>query len=203
MFIPKLFKVADFEEIRKFVEAHAFGSIVTVHNGRPVATHLPFQFRRIGEEWHITGHFAKANPQWKTIAEQEVLVMIQGPHAYVSSSWYTHENVSTWNYQAVHLYGEAQLMDEKELEEELALLMRKYEQHRQNAVLWENLSAETKQQINGVVGFKIRVGEIQAAYKLSQNRNSTDYQNIIDGLRSEGSPEADQMATLMEKRGGK
>ncbi|EMR04955.1 Protease synthase and sporulation protein PAI 2 [Bhargavaea cecembensis DSE10] len=203
MFIPKLFKIADFEEIRGFIEENSFGSVVTVHNGRPIATHLPFQFRRVGEEWVITGHFAKANPQWRTIGEQEALVMIQGPHAYVSSSWYTHENVSTWNYQAVHLYGEAQIMDDEELEEELALLMRKYEKHREDAVLWENLSADTKKQMNAVVGFKIRVNEIQAAYKLSQNRNSADYRNIIEGLRNEGNPEAERMATLMEtKRNG-
>ncbi|KZE40298.1 protease [Bhargavaea cecembensis] len=200
MFIPKLFKVTDFEEIRGFVEEHSFGSIVTVHNGRPVATHMPFQFRRVGEDWGVTGHFAKANPQWRTLEKQEVLVIIQGPHAYVSSSWYTHENVSTWNYQAVHLYGEAQLMDENELEEELSLLMKKYEQHRENPVLWENLSEDTKKQINAVVGFKIRVDEIQAAYKLSQNRNSTDYKNIIDGLRGEGSADANRMATLMETK---
>jgi transcriptional regulator len=200
MFIPKLFKVTDFEEIRGFVEEHSFGSVVTVHNGRPIATHLPFQFRRVGEDWVVTGHFAKANPQWRTLEKQEVLVMIQGPHAYVSSSWYAHENVSTWNYQAVHLYGEAQLMDGNELEEELSLLMKKYEQHREDPVLWENLSEDTKKQINGVVGFKIRVDEIQAAYKLSQNRNSTDYKNIIDGLRGEGSADADRMATLMETK---
>lgn len=200
MFIPKLFEVTDFEEIRGFVEENAFGSIVTVHDGRPVATHLPFQFRRIGEEWMVTGHFAKANPQWKNIEGQEALVMIQGPHAYVSSSWYTHENVSTWNYQAVHLYGGAQLMDEKELEEELALLMRKYERHREKPVLWETLSEETKKQKNAVVGFKIKVNEIQAAYKLSQNRNSTDYRRVIEGLRNEGNVEADRMATLMETK---
>ena len=200
MFIPKLFEVTDFEEIRGFVEENAFGSIVTVHEGRPVATHLPFQFRRIGEEWMVTGHFAKANLQWKNIEGQEALVMIQGPHAYVSSSWYTHENVSTWNYQAVHLYGGAQLMDEKELEEELALLMRKYERHREKPVLWETLSEETKKQKNAVVGFKIRVKEIQAAYKLSQNRNSTDYRRVIEGLRNEGNVEAGRMATLMETK---
>ncbi|MCM3089292.1 FMN-binding negative transcriptional regulator [Bhargavaea ginsengi] len=200
MFIPKLFKVTDIEEIREFVEEHSFGSIVTLHNGRPIATHLPFQFRQIGEEWYVTGHFAKANPQWKTIVGQVALVMIQGPHAYVSSSWYSHENVSTWNYQAVHFYGHVQLMNENELEEELALLMKEYEQHRPNPVLWENLSQETKQQINAVVGFKMKVDETQAAYKLSQNRNSTDYGNIIDGLRNEGRSEADQMAALMEKR---
>ncbi|MCW1929635.1 FMN-binding negative transcriptional regulator [Bhargavaea beijingensis] len=200
MFIPKLFQVTDFEEIRGFVEAHAFGSIVTVHEGRPVATHLPFQFRRIGGEWTVTGHFAKANPQWTTIGGQEALVMIQGPHAYVSSSWYTHENVSTWNYQAVHLYGVARLMDEKELEEELSLLMRKYEHHRENPVLWETLSEQTKMQKNAVVGFTIRINEIQAAYKLSQNRNNADYRNIIDGLRGEGNPDSERMAALMETK---
>lgn len=70
--------------------------------------------------------------------------MYQGPHSYISSSWYEQENVPTWNYQAVHVYGTASIMSEQELEEDLKLLLQKYEGQRKNPVFWENLSQQTK-----------------------------------------------------------
>ncbi|MBW8351298.1 FMN-binding negative transcriptional regulator [Bacillus sp. IITD106] len=202
MYIPKYFKVTNADEIWDFVQNNSFGTIVTTDHGKPIATHLPLELHKIEDDFYITGHMAYANPQWKTFeAENEnVLVMYQGPHAYISSSWYKHENVPTWNYQSVHIYGTASIMSEQELEEDLILLLQKYERHRKNAALWEYLSPKTKKQIKGIVGFKIKVEEIQAAYKLSQNRNETDYINVIDKLKNEGDPKSKQMAELMEKR---
>ena len=64
-----------------------------------------------GDDYYITGHMAYGNPQWKTFEiDENVLVIFQGPHAYISSSWYKDENVPTWNYQAVHVYGTASIM---------------------------------------------------------------------------------------------
>lgn len=145
---------------------------------------------------------AYGNPQWRTFEDdnENVLIMYQGPHAYISSSWYNNENVPTWNYQAVHVYGRPSIMSDQELEEDLKLLLRKYEGQRKNPVLWENLSPQTKIQIKGIVGFKIKITEFQAAYKLSQNRNEMDYINIIDKLQNEGDLNSKQMAELMGKR---
>lgn len=126
--------------------------------------------------------------------------MYQGPHAYVSSTWYRSENVPTWNYQAVHVYGTATIMNEQELEEDLRLLLQKYERHRENAAVWERLSSQTKKQIKGIVGFKIKIEEVQAAYKLSQNRSDKDYHNIIDQLQKEENVHAHQVAKVMKKR---
>ena len=73
--------------------------------------------------------------------------------------------------------------------------------HRENPVLWDKLSPHLlESELKGIVGFKIKVGEIQAAYKLSQNRNETDYMNIIDKLQNEGNPNSKQMAEEMKKR---
>lgn len=204
MYIPTYFKITNVDEIVDFVQGNSFGTVVTAEQGQPFATHLPMQFHKTGDDYYITGHFAYANPQWKTFENrnEKVLVIFQGPHAYISSSWYNHENVPTWNYQAVHVYGTARIMNERELEEDLILLLQKYERHRNNAALWENLSSVTKKQIRGIVGFEIKVEEIQAAYKLSQNRNEADYLNIIDKLKNEGNLNAKQMAELMEKRLG-
>ncbi len=163
---------------------------------------MPLELHKQGNDYYITGHFAYANPQWRTFENdnENVLVMFQGPHAYISSSWYKSEDVPTWNYQSVHVYGTASIMSEQELQEDLKLLLQKYEQHRKNPALWENLSSQTKKQIKGIVGFKIKIQEVQAAYKLSQNRNEEDYNNIIDKLHEEKDLNSKALAEAMKTR---
>lgn len=202
MYIPKYFKVTDFNEITEFVQVNSFGTIVTTKNGKPIATHIPLEFNKNGEDYLITGHMAYGNPQWRTFDScEQVLVMYQGPHAYISSSWYGHVNVPTWNYQAVHIYGKASIMAEEELKQDLIKLLEKYEKHRQNPVLWEQLSPELlESELKGIIGFKIKVEEVQAAYKLSQNRNEEDYHNIIEQLQKEENPNSEQIAEAMKNR---
>ncbi|KUP32474.1 FMN-binding negative transcriptional regulator [Bacillus halotolerans] len=202
MYIPKYYKVTNADDIWDFVQNNSFGTIVTTAKGKPIATHLPLQFMKEGDTYYITGHIAYGNSQWRTFETcEDVLVMFQGPHAYISSSWYEKENVPTWNYQAVHVYGTASILNEEELKHDLTMLLQKYEKHRKNPVLWDKLSPQLlESQLKGIVGFKMKVGEIQASYKLSQNRNEKDYMNIIDQLQHEGNPNSKQMAELMEKR---
>ena len=205
MYIPKYFKVTNVDEIWDFVQENSFGTIVTSQQNKPIATHLPLRFNKQEEDYYITGHFAYGNPQWKSIeACEDVLVMFQGPHAYISSSWYSHENVPTWNYQAVHMYGKARILEKDEVIEDLTRLLEKYEQHREEPILWDKLSPELlERQLKGIVGFKIKVTEIQAAYKLSQNRNEMDYKNIIHQLQKEDDFSSKQMAEVMEKKAKK
>ena len=186
MYIPKYFKITDIDEIREFVHANSFGTIVTTKKGKPIATHLPLELSKKGDDYYITGHMAYGNPQWRTLETcEEVLVMYQGPHAYISSSWYGHENVPTWNYQSVHVYGMASILEEEELKQDLIMLLEKYEKHRKNPILWDKLSPQLlESELKGIVGFKIKVQEIQAAYKLSQNRNEEDYvTSLINYIR--------------------
>ncbi|MRG88102.1 FMN-binding negative transcriptional regulator [Salinibacillus xinjiangensis] len=202
MYIPKHYKVTDFEEIREFIQGNSFGTIVTTQQGKPIATHLPLELHKQGDDYYITGHMAYANPQWRTFegGNENVLVMYQGPHAYISSSWYKTDDVPTWNYQSVHVYGTGSMMSEQELEEDLILLLQKYEKHRKNPALWENLSSQTKKQMKGIVGFKVKVEEVQAAYKLSQNRSEEDYQNIIERLYEEEDLAGKELADVMKNR---
>ncbi len=202
MYIPKYFNVDDTEGVWKFVEQHAFGAVVTAVEGKPVATHVPLQVHREGDEVSITGHLAYGNRQWRTLESADsVLVLFQGPHAYVSSSWYEQENVPTWNYQAVHVYGKARLLSEDELKRDLAGLLHKYEAHRESPVLWETLSPElVEKELKGIVGFTIRVTDVQAAYKLSQNRNERDYEAIIEKLEEEADDHSHQVAQVMKQR---
>ena len=201
MYIPKHFKVTNVDEVWGFIQENSFGTIVTTEQGKPIATHLPFGLSKKEDDYYITGHMAYGNPQWKTFEQgEDVLVMFQGPNAYISSSWYGHEEVPTWNYQAVHVYGKASVLEKDELIEDLTLMLEKYEENRENPVLWDKLSPHfLENQLKGIVGFKIKVREIQAAYKLSQNRNETDYKNIIDQLQNEGNPNSEEMAEVMKK----
>ena len=202
MYTPKYFKVTDVKEIWQFVQQNSFGTLVTTDQGKPIATHLPLQLVKEGENIYLTGHMAYGNPQWRTFEScDEVLAMFQGPHAYISSSWYKEENVPTWNYQAVHIYGKASVLSGEALHQDLAKLMQKYERHRVNPVVWEQLSPELlERQLKGLVGFKIAVREIQAADKLSQNRTAEDYDHIVKKLYEEQTEEAQQLAQVMERK---
>ncbi|PKR85283.1 FMN-binding negative transcriptional regulator [Heyndrickxia camelliae] len=202
MYIPKYFRVANADEVWDFVQKNSFGTIVTTNHGKPIATHLPLQLRKEEEDYYITGHIAYGNPQWKAFeTSEDVLIIFQGPHAYISSSWYEKENVPTWNYQAVHVYGTVSILDKEDLKQDLTMLLQKYEKHRENPALWDKLSPEMlEKQLKAIVGFKMKVQEFQAAYKLSQNRNETDYVNIIDQLKKEEDPNSKQMAEVMEGR---
>ncbi|MFC6604181.1 FMN-binding negative transcriptional regulator [Ectobacillus funiculus] len=201
MYIPKYFRVTDMDEIREFVQMNSFGTIVTTKQGKPIATHLPLQFNKEGDDYYITGHMAYGNPQWRTLETcEDILVMYQGPHAYISSSWYGHENVPTWNYQSVHVYGTASILNEEELQQDLIMLLQKYEKHRKNPVLWDKLFPQLlEKELKGIVGFKIKVQEIQASYKLSQNRNEEDYHNIVNKLSEEKDLNSQQMAEVMKE----
>lgn len=94
--------------------------------------------------------------------------MYQGQDAYISSSWYGDENVPTWNYQAVHVYGKPIILEQEELKQELIMLLEKHEKHRKNPFLGDKLSPQLlERELKGIVGFKIKVEEVEAAYKLS------------------------------------
>ncbi|MFB2515166.1 MULTISPECIES: FMN-binding negative transcriptional regulator [Lysinibacillus] len=201
MYVPKYYKVSDLEEIKEFIQHNSFATIVSIRKGKPIAAHIPVLLKKIEDDFYLTGHLAYGNPLWKTFEEvQDILVIFNGPHAYISSSWYEHENVPTWNYQAVHVYGKASLIEGIALEQDLTSLLEKYESFRENPVLWDKLSPELLQQeMKGIKGFKIKVEEVQAAYKLSQNRNASDYANIIKELYKEENPHADALAEAMKK----
>ncbi|AYC29003.1 FMN-binding negative transcriptional regulator [Paenisporosarcina cavernae] len=189
MYIPKQFRVEDMEEVKRFLQEHAFATIVSSTSGRPVATHLPLQVAEKNGKLTLTGHFAYGNKQWKAWSEEEeVLVIFQGPHAYVSSSWYDHVNVPTWNYEAVHIYGIAHFLSLDELKNDLAALLEKYEHGRESAVVWNTLPEELlERELKGIKGFRIDVTKVEAAYKLSQNRHPSDYEAIQQHLLREDS----------------
>ena len=185
MYVNPINRWEEEPEIIEFIRKHAFATLVTQVNQRPLATHLPLILdQNDAGQPVLTGHLARANQQWKAFSDQpEVLVMFQGPHAYISSSWYNHENVPTWNYLAVHVYGKIRIISDDELWNHLKKLVDTYEEGRRNQVRIEKMSKNYLEgQIRALVGFEIIISEVQASAKLSQNRDETNYENIITEL---------------------
>lgn len=183
MYIPDLYKNENPQEIEKFIQENAFAILINTTNGKPWGTHTPLFFEKSDNKLILSGHISKENPQAESLYDnEEILAIFNGPHTYISSSWYDHENVPTWNYLAVHIYGKIRLLDYEETILSLKKLVDKYETKQENPIRIENLSEKTMKQARGILAFEITITEIQAKKKLSQNRDDKNYKNIIDHL---------------------
>jgi len=182
MYIPKDFEVTDEVEIFSFIKNNAFGQIISNVNGRLFSTHIPFLLS--DDKTKLTGHMANQNPQHTELEGQETLITLAGPHDYISPAWYSSPGVPTWNYQAVHIYGQCTLFrDADRLKELVDSLTYEYE-----SAFDKPWVPEYKASILGaIVGIEISITEIQCKYKLSQNRSLQDRSQVTEKLKSLGS----------------
>ena len=183
MYIPKRYLAEDRTEIIAFMKQFSFATIITAKDNLPVATHLPFMVSVREAEVVLTAHFAKANDHWDDIENNKVLVIFTEPHAYISPKHYEKGlDVPTWNYIAVHAYGEGKLITEtSKVFEVLEATIDNYEiEYRQQ---WDHYPHDYKLKMaKGIVAFEILVTDLQAKKKLSQNRTETEQQKIIAHL---------------------
>ena len=201
MYIPALYKNENLAEVKSFLQQNSFGILISNTDKKLHGTHIPLELD-IDENGDdvLLGHISKENPQWQYFDEnEEVLCIFNGPHAYISSSWYDHENVPTWNYIAVHVYGKISILNDVEVMDSLRKLVDKYEQNSKNPVSVHTMSAKTLRQAKGVVGFRIKITSIQAAYKLSQNRDDHNYHRIIDELEQKKEIASTAISEAMRK----
>jgi transcriptional regulator len=185
MFIPKTNRIEASDEIWRFIDANSFSLLLSQRDGRVSGTHLPILSGTHPDGTrYLHGHLARANPQWRDWQpDDEMLVVFTGPHAYISSSWYDHINVPTWNYIAVHVYGRLRIIEGDELYASVKSLTDKYEAKSGRPVTMEGLPAElVERELKAVVGFAIEITEIQGKQKLSQNRDDANHATIIREL---------------------
>jgi transcriptional regulator len=183
MYTPKLYREEDRTRILEFLQQNDFATVVAYDGEKPVASHLLVDVIEQDGPWFVNSHMSRANPLWKVFeGKSEILVIFQGPHAYISPTWYNHINVPTWNYQAVHLYGRPRLVTDRE--EAYRLLKRLTDRYeKSDRYRMETLPLEfVEKEMKGVMAFQVEVTQIQANYKLSQNRNDEDYRNIVSNL---------------------
>ncbi len=216
MYIPKLFHETSWPAIRQVIEENSFATIVTCNAGLPTATHAPLRLVEAADgAARLQGHVSKANPHWQLFEDDErSLVIFAGPSSYVSPRWYDHVNVPTWNYIAIHVYGKARLVTSpEEMRELMKGLVDRYEGPEEagshaavhaeagSRYTLEGLPADfLESQMKGIVGFEILIDEIQASFKLSQNRDQKNYENVIAELQKKDDQNAHRVAEVMSNR---
>ena len=121
------------------------------------------------------------------------------PHTYISSSWYDHENVHTWNYIACHVYGNIRTIEGDELYQSMKMLVDKYEKPSDNPISMEKFTPSfLKHELQGVVGFEIEITKIESSFKLSQNRDDKNHEAIIAQLENCNDENSKQIALAMK-----
>jgi len=194
MYIPKAFKIEDINIIHQFMRDYDFAILVTQQDGAPFATHLPTLLDETrGPFGTIEAHVARANPQWRSFAEprdetQEVLLIFQGPHSYISPSWYvdnTATSVPTWNYEVVHAYGTVRLVEGIEgVRSFLQRLIQKNESRFEHPWEMPFTDEQLRKQMVGFVCFEIEITRLEGKGKLNQNRSANDQQHVITALEA-------------------
>ena len=198
MYTPKHFEQTNESALWDFIEAHAFGTLLTVADGRPTLSHLPFLPDRAAGILHC--HVARANPHWLEIQRSpQALAIFTGPHGYVSPTWYAERGgVPTWNYSVVHVHGEAQAVDDAErTRAHVEALAAKYERGRPSP--W--VPDYDTRRVSGIVGIDVHVSRLEGKFKLSQNRSDTDRARVVAALEASGSDEDAALARLMVAAG--
>lgn len=198
MYIPEAFQEKRKERLKALIEQFSFGTLVSNHEGRPCANHLPFMYD--AEAGLLLAHMARANPQWQSLTTgQQTLVIFQGPHAYVSPAWHRSSGVPTWNYAVVHVYGKARLIEEPN---QLAVLVQRltavHEAGRAEPQRVDFPEARMKSLLGQIIGIEIDIAEIQGKFKLSQNRSAEDQAEVVRQLRAGGACCGASLADLME-----
>jgi len=182
MYIPRHFEVTDNEEIFAFIDSNAFGQLISSCQGGLFSTHIPFLVSE--DRTRLLGHLARQNPQHLDIEKQEVLVTLEGPHDYISPSWYQSPGVPTWNYQALHIYGACNVFNDSEQVKKIVdSLTRRYESAFQEP--WQPQYKASM--LSAIVGIEIVISKIQCKYKLSQNRPAQDQKQVVKQLEKQGS----------------
>jgi transcriptional regulator len=190
MYVPKHFGEDDPAVLHTLMQDYSFATVVsTGDDGVPLATQLPFVLDKQPAPFGtLRAHMALGNPQWHTLVpEREALVIFQGPHTYITPSWYENPlSVPTWNYATVQAYGRSRLIEDRDaLHSHLRSLVEKHESRFAEQWRLESLPADyVTKMMKGVVGFEIEITRLTGKFKMSQNRSEGERERIAAELKA-------------------
>ena len=200
MYIPSTFRIDSEPQLSSFVRTYSFATLVTYDGQQSHASHLPMLLDGAATSGgKLLFHMARANPQWQHLnGDDEVLAIFTGPHTYISPSLYAPgNNVPTWNYTAVHVYGRPRVIEQAdELQHMLSALVQHYESTR--ALPWVDSNDNDYRQklIQAIIGVELTISRVEGKFKLSQNRPD-DIESVIAGLSQSDSLDDRQVAEFM------
>ena len=186
--------MTDPAEVARLVRAHPWATFVSPASTGLVASHYPVLLDESSADLTVLSHFGRPDDELHELGRHQLLVIVQGPHDYVSPSWYAPgELVPTWNHVTAHLYGTPQILDEQENYAVLCRLTDHFEQHQpQGRSLLED-EAATRRAARGTTGLRLRVDRFEARAKLSQNKPAEVRERIAQRLAGHNAALADEM----------
>ncbi|MGB6940899.1 MAG: FMN-binding negative transcriptional regulator [Bryobacteraceae bacterium] len=202
MYLPRAFAVEDVPKLQDFMEEFNVATVVTQSAGELTASHIPFLLDRGAEPYGVLrAHIAIRNPQLKDLqSAAQALVIFQGPHTYVSPSWYVNpENVPTWNYTVVHAYGTPTIGNKAALIELLKDLTRKQESSFEKPWDFDPGAAWVQKLLMEIVAFEIKIERLEGKFKLNQNRKPEDRESVITTLSASEDPAQRVVASWMDR----
>lgn len=201
MYVPAAFRESDVAKLHDFIQSNGFAVLTTMSETGLVASHIPLLLDPTrGPFGTLLGHFAKANDHSSHI-DRECLIVFNGPHAYISPTWYEEPNlVPTWNYVAVHAYGILKRIDDsRHLEKVLEQLVTKYEKSHPTPWTFDPNTDVHQKLIHAIVGFEIEITRLEGKWKLNQNHPVERRQRVANTLKSLGDENSQAIARLMEE----
>jgi transcriptional regulator len=206
LYTPRHFAIAERAVVARLLHDHPFATLVTPTGDDACVSHLPLLFVPDCEpHGTLLGHMARANPHWQHAAGKRSLAIFHGPHAYVSPSWYGEpaKAVPTWNYATVHVGGTLEVIDDPvETRQVLHALVQRFEANRDAPWHFEMPMRERDALVGAIVAFRLRVHDVAAKFKLSQNRPPADRARVAAALEREGYADATSVAAWMRDYAG-
>lgn len=203
MFQPKKYRKKDPEYIFNYIKAHPFATFV-IQGQELLATHIPVLIHGTPDDFTLYGHIAQANEQYEYLKDDlEALLIFQGPHAYVSSSWYREINISTWDYSAVHVNVKLKIQSEEELEGSLDNLVGHFEKEQENPIFYKDLPEKMLQEhLPLIIGFWMKPIKMQGIAKLHQGFKKDDIHSVTEHLENRGDALSSELSKDIKKEHG-
>lgn len=193
--------MTDVDEVKRLIRNHPWATFVSPASTGLVASHYPAILEEDRDELSIVSHFGRPDERSHELGEHEILVIIQGPHDYVSPSWYPEGQViPTWNHVTAHLYGTPEVLSEDENYEMLSRLTDHFEDHRPDGRHLSQDEAGTRRAAKGTVGLRMRVTHFDARAKLSQNKTPEVVDDITAHLAERNPALAEEMRRQQDRR---
>ncbi|CAA6604821.1 FMN-binding negative transcriptional regulator [Rhodospirillaceae bacterium LM-1] len=206
MYTPAHFKEERLPVLQAAIQSSGLAILVSSASHGLEVSHLPlFLEPTEGPFGTLYGHMARANPHANLRnADTDSLAIFQGPHAYVSPSWYetkrqTDKVVPTWNYIAVHAHGRLELADDpvlaRSVVEKLTAIHEAQREHPWAVSDAPNDYLQTM--LKAILPFRLPISRLEGSWKLSQNKAAEDRAGVIQGLNAEAQELAAAMAKAM------
>jgi transcriptional regulator len=195
--------LTDPDEVKRLIRANPWATIVSHTSTGLVASHYPVVLEEDAEGISIVSHVGRPDESLHELGQHEILVVIQGPHGYISPGWYGNGDfIPTWNHVTAHLYGTPELLSDAENFQVLDSLVDHFEQQMPEPVSLDIDEDSARHIARGTVGLRLRVTRFDARLKLSQNKAPEVVDRIVAALEGDGPFASPALAAEMRRARG-